>query len=386
MMALDTIVPGEFFVTLPRDAALVIDPLEKCPIPDFVDGAYYKSCAWYVKMGLLMLAERRRGKSSRVSGYIDQLPESIDTPVRWSTGELEELQSEKLKAAVGRQQAEWKRLYGELQSKGNCSGVSYDDFVWALENVRSRSFSGPYAGTPIKDRLTMGGLLAAVGLTYAFVAKIPTESILNAGISVACFNLLYDLVLSSRLKWYAMCPIIDSLNHSSRVASSIEYEYFKDTFVVSTESAYAEGDQVFISYGEKTNEQLVQYYGFVLEDNPHDSCVVTAEIGGQLLELEIMPNGQLTTETMKMLEGNGELKAGVQEGGGKFSEAVNQGILEAAKKTMAGKATSLADDMRLMSSPGMIRSDRQRLALEFRMSQKRLLEKAIEVAEKRKAS
>ena len=386
MMALDTIVPGELFVTLPRDAALVIDPLEKCPIPDFVDGAYYKSCAWYVKMGLLMLAERRRGKSSRVSGYIDQLPESIDTPVRWSTGELEELQSEKLKDAVGRQQAEWKRLYGELQSKGNCSGVSYDDFVWALENVRSRSFSGPYAGTPIKDRLTMGGLLAAVGLTYAFVAKIPTESILNAGISVACFNLLYDLVLSSRLKWYAMCPIIDSLNHSSRVASSIEYEYFKDTFVVSTESAYAEGDQVFISYGEKTNEQLVQYYGFVLEDNPHDSCVVTAEIGGQLLELEIMPNGQLTTETMKMLEGNGELKAGVQEGGGKFSEAVNQGILEAAKKAMAGKATSLADDMRLMSSPGMIRSDRQRLALEFRMSQKRLLEKAIEVAEKRKAS
>ena len=386
MMALDTIVPGELFVTLPRDAALVIDPLEKCPIPDFVDGAYYKSCAWYVKMGLLMLAERRRGKSSRVSGYIDQLPESMDTPVRWSTGELEELQSEKLKDAVGRQQAEWKRLYGELQSKGNCSGVSYDDFVWALENVRSRSFSGPYAGTPIKDRLTMGGLLAAVGLTYAFVAKIPTESILNAGISVACFNLLYDLVLSSRLKWYAMCPIIDSLNHSSRVASSIEYEYFKDTFVVSTESAYAEGDQVFISYGEKTNEQLVQYYGFVLEDNPHDSCVVTAEIGGQLLELEIMPNGQLTTETMKMLEGNGELKAGVQEGGGKFSEAVNQGILEAAKKAMAGKATSLADDMRLMSSPGMIRSDRQRLALEFRMSQKRLLEKAIEVAEKRKAS
>lgn len=386
MMALDTIVPGEFFVTLPRDAALVIDPLEKCPIPDFVDGAYYKSCAWYVKMGLLMLAERRRGKSSRVSGYIEQLPESIDTPVRWSTGELEELQSEKLKAAVGRQQAEWKRLYGELQSKGNCSGVSYDDFVWALENVRSRSFSGPYAGTPIKDRLMMGGLLAAVGLTYAFVAKIPTESILNAGISVACFNLLYDLVLSSRLKWYAMCPIIDSLNHSGRVASSIEYEYFKDTFVVSTESAYAEGDQVFISYGEKTNEQLVQYYGFVLEDNPHDSCVVTAEIGGQLLELEIMPNGQLTTETMKMLEGNGELKAGVQEGGGKFSEAVNQGILEAAKKAMAGKATSLADDMRLMSSPGMIRSDRQRLALEFRMSQKRLLEKAIEVAEKRKAS
>ena len=180
----------------------------------------------------------------------------------------------------------------DSQSDANASSasgppVTYDDFVWALENVRSRSFSGPYAGTPIKDRLLMGGALAAAGLGYAFIAKIPTESVLNAGISVACFNLLYDVVLSSRLKWYAMCPIIDSLNHSGRVKSNIEYEYFKDTFVVSTESAYASGDQVFISYGEKTNEQLVQYYGFLLEDNPHDTCILEAEIGGRTVQLAV---------------------------------------------------------------------------------------------------
>ena len=386
MMALDTIVPGEFFVTLPRQAALVVDPLEKCPIPEFVDPKYYKSCVWYVKMGLLMLAERQRGAESRVRGYIDQLPESIDTPVRWSASELDELQSETLKAAVERQQVEWKRLYDELQRDGGVptSRVAYDDFVWALENVRSRSFSGPYAGTPIKDRLVMGGLLAAVGLGYAFVAKIPTESVLNAAISVACFNLLYDVVLSSRLKWYAMCPIIDSLNHSGRVSSNIEYEYFKDTFVVSTESAYAEGDQVFISYGAKSNEQLVQYYGFVLEDNPHDACVVDAEVGGEVVRLAIMPNGQLTAETMAMLEENGALRAGVKAGGGKFSEAVNVGIYEAAKKALASKGTSLADDVRLLEAPGMIRGARQRLALEFRVSQKKLLERAIEVAEKRR--
>ena len=386
MMALDTIVPGEFFVTLPRTSALVVDPLEKCPILDFVDGSYYKSCAWYVKMGLLLLAARQEEGGSRVSGYIEQLPESIDTPVRWGDVDLAELQSATLEAAVGRQRAEWKRLFEEFQSKGrtkvgsSSATVTYDDFVWALENVRSRSFSGPYAGTPIKDRLMMGGVLAAAGLAYAFIAKIPTESVLNAGISVACFNLLYDVVLSSRLKWYAMCPIIDSLNHSGRVKSNIEYEYFKDTFVVSTESAYAKGDQVFISYGEKTNEQLVQYYGFVLEDNPHDAVVLDADIGGQAVKLAVMPNGQLTDETMKMLEGNGELKAGVT---GKFSEAVNQAIFEAATRELASKSSSLADDERLLASPGMIRGDRQRLALRFRMSQKKILHAAIKAAERR---
>ena len=387
MMARDTIVPGEFFVTLPRAAALVVDPLEKCPISDFVDASYYKSCAWYVKMGLLLLAARREQGESRVSGYIEQLPESIDTPVRWNDSELSELQSAALQAAVGRQKEEWKRLYEEFQSKGRANAssasgppVTYDDFVWALENVRSRSFSGPYAGTPIKDRLLMGGALAAAGLGYAFIAKIPTESVLNAGISVACFNLLYDVVLSSRLKWYAMCPIIDSLNHSGRVKSNIEYEYFKDTFVVSTESAYASGDQVFISYGEKTNEQLVQYYGFLLEDNPHDTCILEAEIGGRTVQLAVMPNGQLAAETMKMLEGDGELKAGVS---GKFSEVVNRAIDEAAKRELARKGTSLADDQRLLSSPGMIRGDRQLLALRFRMSQKKILNAAIKAAERR---
>jgi hypothetical protein len=390
MMARDTIVPGEFFVTLPRAAALVVDPLEKCPIADFVDASYYKSCAWYVKMGLLLLAARREEGKSRVSGYIEQLPESIDTPVRWEDGEIAELQSATLQVAIGRQKAEWTRLYQEFQSKGRANAssstsstsppITYDDFVWALENVRSRSFSGPYAGTPIKDRLLMGGALAAAGLGYAFIAKIPTESVLNAGISVACFNLLYDLVLSSRLKWYAMCPIIDSLNHSGRVKSNIEYEYFKDTFVVSTESAYASGDQVFISYGEKTNEQLVQYYGFVLEDNPHDTCMLEAEIGGRAVKLVVMPNGQLAVETMNMLEGDGELKAGVS---GKFSEAVNCAIYEAAKRDLAGKGTSLADDERLLSSPGMIRGERQLLALRFRISQKKILYAAIKAAERR---
>ena len=63
---------------------------------------------------------------------------------------------------------------------------------------------------------------------------------------------------------------------------------------------------------------------------------------------------------------------------------MNVGIYEAAKKALASKGTSLADDVRLLEAPGMISGARQRLALEFRVSQKKLLERAIEVAEKRR--
>ena len=42
-------------------------------------------------MAVLLLWERQKGRSSAVWGYIEQLPTSIDTPVRWGEAELAEL-------------------------------------------------------------------------------------------------------------------------------------------------------------------------------------------------------------------------------------------------------------------------------------------------------
>ena len=35
-----------------------------------------------------------------------------------------------------------------------------------------------------------------------------------------------------------------------------------------------QGAQVFISYGQQSNDSLLQYYGFVEPGNPHDTYVV----------------------------------------------------------------------------------------------------------------
>lgn len=54
--------------------------------------AFYKDAPWFVKMAVLLLWERQKGRASPVWGYCEQLPASIDTPVRWSEAELAELQ------------------------------------------------------------------------------------------------------------------------------------------------------------------------------------------------------------------------------------------------------------------------------------------------------
>ena len=43
---------------------------------------------------------------------------------------------------------------------------------------------------------------------------------LNGAIAAALFNLIYDLVLSQKVKWYAMCPVVDFMNHNSSIQVS----------------------------------------------------------------------------------------------------------------------------------------------------------------------
>lgn len=87
---------------------------------------------------------------------------------------------------------------------------------------------------------------------------IPLEQALNGAIAVLLFNLLYDVFLSQRLKWYAMCPVIDSINHDSASNNTVAYEYFKDTFAVAASSGVQQGLQVFITYGSQSNDSLLQ--------------------------------------------------------------------------------------------------------------------------------
>lgn len=339
-------------------------------------------------MAALLLKEASMGKNSPVWGYIVQLPESIDTPVRWTDTEILELQYSPLETDIQQQKKLWKAQYDQFKagSKGlKGSNVSYERFLWAAENVRSRAFSGPYAGAPIGDRLKLGGFVAAAGLAYVTYAHVPLEQALNGAIAAAVFNLLYDVVLSSKLKWYALCPVIDAINHSSKVESTIEYEYFKDTFVASTNTAYNPGEQVFISYGAQPNSALFQYYGFTEMGNKNDVyAVYAAELqnNGEKVNLVVSANGNLTPESLKnALEvsnrGNGD-------GGEKNVEELRKEILNILEKELASKPTSLAHDERQLATPHLL-TPRKRAAIEFRVEKKRLLERAVQRAKRKVA-
>jgi len=70
------------------------------------------------------------------------------------------------------------------------------------------------------------------------------------------------------------CRYVDMFNHRSSVASDVAYEYFTNSFACGVNQGSSPGEQVFISYGRRSNDQLLLYYGFVENDNPDDQCEV----------------------------------------------------------------------------------------------------------------
>ena len=53
------------------------------------------------------------------------------------------------------------------------------------------------------------------------------------------------------------------------------------------ESCGLQGQQAFISYGQQSNDRLLQYYGFVEQRNPADTYVMTSM--PQRLEVRGLP-------------------------------------------------------------------------------------------------
>ena len=79
-------------------------------------------------------------------------------------------------------------------------------------------------GPPIKERAkaVVPFLLAAAA--YTQWAHLPLEQILNGAIAAVLFNIIYDTLLSRKLRWFALCPVIDSMNHlsASRVSCMLD--------------------------------------------------------------------------------------------------------------------------------------------------------------------
>jgi len=402
-------------VKMPFDSALRVIPLERCPFPDFVDGAFYDRQAPEMKMALQLLHERSKGPESDYAPYLAVLPREFDSPAGWAPDELGQLQYPHLEAQARAMGAAWGETHAELARTSPGAGVSRADLDWAIQCVQSRLFSGPYTGRSLRSRATLAGFVAVLAAGSVATGALEVSQGVNGFVSALLFNLIYDVLVSKQLKWYALLPLVDLANHRTGSPSEVSYQYFTDEFTLEVGSKCAPGEQLWIQYGEKTNDQLMLYYGFSEEDNPVD-VYTFASLEGRLRE-----QGVELTEARRALLARAELTEGISEaqlarngfqkdtlqavrvalasdaelgsqgaqvvaerGGAESERRLYEVLVACAEAELAGKATTAEKDGELLRSKSAdVLGSRQRWAIEFRRQKKLLLQEGIRNMRKR---
>lgn len=289
LVATKSIEAGSVVVTVPASVALSVELPRGGPDDADVDRglvrdrSVFRTLPWYVQFALYLYKLDKVSSTKQnvdMRPWLDSLPRQFSTPIHWDAEDRSGwLQYAHMVESVERQETSWKSHFDTLRgcTTPSASGMTWTDFVWGCECARSRAFSGGYSGSPFNPLTYIFTLLlvtAYVGLNLGTL-----EQAANGAALVVCASILRDFVVPKFFKTrkYVICPIIDMCNHQSRMGrttASVAYEFFANAYSLATVSVVPTNTEVFISYGSRSNDQLLQFYGFVEADNPHDTYVM----------------------------------------------------------------------------------------------------------------
>ena len=454
--------PNSLMLQVPTQLTFSVSTSDLEPNPSseqyFINKAKtYRSSPWYAKLAIDIficdkISSSRQGENGVDNSSIDMrpwlnsLPRDFNTPIHWTQAQREQLQYTPLQSMIAAQEKSYKKLYNNLQkdiipnSKLDSTNWSWDDFLWGCDIAKSRAFSGAYGGTAFDAKpyaLTLILVIAYVGLGLGSI-----EQASNGAALVFCGSILRDFVVPKlfKNKKYVVCPFIDMANHvGMNEEGNVAFEYFGNGYSLSTTKELTKGQEVRISYGPRSNDVLLQQYGFVESDNAHDvyvmpplrewdiqaieeACGRTIQpgrlekldraglLGGTSLSVnedadnEMYDEGSsnrgrgvvisratgidpaIMTALRVLISSNEEWSASgeavgnfvTENSGGKENERVARlAAQKALELELTSKETTLEQDRELLSKMSNDWTDADRLAVQFRIEKKQLLKECI---------
>lgn len=356
LVAVKGIVQGEPLFEVPFEVVLTKQrALEEIPeLPEDVNE--------YIAIATLLIQERSRGDASFWKPYLDVLPkdEDIIPLFRWSEDDMLLLQGSPCQAAA-------RSLRGKLVS----------EFATAEETI--------YAPNRRKfpdDVFTWDQWEWAFAILFSRAIMLTAEQRI------------------------ALVPYADLLNHNPFCSTYIDVQEKQLTgkrFVtLYTDRPYAQMDQVFVTYGPKSNGDLLLLYGFITDRNPYDSVelVVALSDEDELFERKkkyLDESGVGTTATfplysdrypMELIEFLRFCVAGEDElDNGDFGDFMNEDnetlvaktLISACQDALAAYPQSREEDDKLIADRSMYKmfAQKQRWAIRQRRAEKRILERTI---------
>lgn len=356
LVAVKGIVQGESIFEVPFDVVLTKDrALEEVPgLPEDIDD--------YVAIAVLLMQERAKGEDSFWKPYLDILPKDDELiPLfRWSQQDMLLLEgSPCIPAALS--------LKAKLQSE--------------FETVQEQVFEGR------RDKFPEH--------VYTFEAWEWAFAVL--------FSRAINLTAIEKI---ALVPYADLLNHNPFCSTYIDVtkrQFSNERYVsLYTDRPYSQMDQAFVTYGPKSNGELLLLYGFITDRNPYDSVdiVVSLAEDDELFDRKeqyLKESGLGMTSTFPLFRDRypkelveflrfcvaDEEEFETADFGDFINESnetlVAKSLIQACKTALGKYPQTREDDDKLMKDRSMYRmlEQKQRWAIRQRRAEKRILERTI---------
>eukprot|EP00241_Pyramimonas_parkeae_P002640 CAMPEP_0114224808 /NCGR_PEP_ID=MMETSP0058-20121206/310_1 /TAXON_ID=36894 /ORGANISM="Pyramimonas parkeae, CCMP726" /LENGTH=452 /DNA_ID=CAMNT_0001335319 /DNA_START=144 /DNA_END=1502 /DNA_ORIENTATION=+ len=405
VVATQDLVPGDRMVELPRSACIMVGETDKCPFPEFVAEAYWDTLvgneqAGIQRLALVLLNELKKGSASSYSAYIQQLPQEIYTLGTFTSQQLQELQYPPIIEEGNRARRELRDMHAALKRQSPQTKVSEAEFQWAFLICQTRVFSGA-VDLKLKGRLVPKA--AAVAMATAAFSSAQNDQGRWIAVTAMAWLLASDFIgkkkgdADGRATYFILMPMIDAINSLSGVKTEFEFSALTDKFVVKAANSYKKGEQAFISYGELSNDTLAVRYGHVQPDNEFDVFVFDDLMGwlrgnySQAQELTskhistlrkegaiealdgatLLPNGSMDPSVLRALD---MILIATSEGGESSGRDLYKMLAAVCRGSLNDMGTSLQEDKELLETA---EDPRLRLAIQFRMEKKKLLQQAL---------
>ncbi|RDX88900.1 Ribulose-1,5 bisphosphate carboxylase/oxygenase large subunit N-methyltransferase, chloroplastic, partial [Mucuna pruriens] len=234
LVASKNIRKGEKLLFVPP--SLVITPLSEWSCPEAGEVLKKNSVPDWPLLATYLISEASLMESSRWSNYISALPRQPYSLLYWSQAELDRY----LEASQIRERA--------IERINNVIGT-YND-------LRLRIFS-KYPDLFPDEVFNIESFKWSFGILFSRLVRLPS---MDGNV--------------------ALVPWADMLNHSCDVETFLDYDKTSKGIVFTTDRPYQPGEQVFISYGKKSNGELLLSYGFVPKEgaNPSDSVELSLSL------------------------------------------------------------------------------------------------------------
>ena len=353
----------------------------------------------YLAIACQLIREKNvLGEKSRWKPYIDVLPEvdEVNPTFTWSDEDLSFLEGSPVVAATQSMQMKLKREYDALLGGEGAlcdkypdlfprEHFTYENWVWAFTMLFSRA---------IRLRNMRQG------------------------------------------ETLAMVPYADLINHSAFSGAYVDAREVGDWLfktggeevILYADRGYRKMEQVYISYGPKSNADLLLLYGFALERNPFNSVDVTVSIkprtkadiseddGASDADIDPLAEEKIAfvedagrktivdfpcyadryptemIEYLRLMQMTPEDTRGRPLGDFDYSRTISaaneaaalSSVVDAVKRQLSKYPTTEEEDATIIKDKGLFRllNYKQRMAIRHRRNEKRLLKRTIAALEK----